>query len=259
MTGQPAVRYESSPGVFRGFCGRCGTSLCYESSARPGEIDLTQGSLDDPSCLGVTGRIWTEDAAAWEVTAHALPTARAAGSVTGPPFAHPVRTWITAKAEKGMPSSIQGRGAFARKPLEAGEVVMIKSGHVVDRHALEALPERLQNSEIGIAKGLHLVARSESEYEDVMLFLNHCCEPNVGVRGNVAFVAMRDIAAGEELTIDYAMIDDHDESITCRCGTPSCRGVVRGQDFRLPELRHRYGRYFSTYLLDQLDAADQAL
>jgi hypothetical protein len=241
--------------VVRSFCAQCGTSLAYESKSRPGEVDLTQGSLDDPSGLGVTGRIWTADAARWEATAHALPTARAAGPVAGPPFAHPVRTWFAPAAEKGRESSIQGRGAFAVAAIGAGQVVAIKGGHVVDRATLEALPEKLKNSEIGIAKGLHLVALSESEYDDVMLFFNHSCEPNVGVRGNVAFVAMRDIPPGEELTIDYAMIDDHeDESMTCRCGTASCRGVIRGRDFRLPELRHRYGRFLSAYLLDQLDA-----
>ena len=63
-----------------------------------------------------------------------------------------------------------------------------------------------------------------------MLFLNHSCEPNVGVQGNIIFVAMRDVAAGEELTIDYAMIDDDDARMDCGCGTPSCRRVVTGRD-----------------------------
>ncbi len=259
LQGEPLARYESSPGVTRTFCGRCGTSLSYESSARPGQIDLTQGSLDEPSRLGVTGRIWTQDAAAWEHTAHALPSARKQERVEGPPLARPVRTWVTPKADKGRASAIEGRGVFAREPIAADEVVEVKGGHVVDRAALEALPARLQNSEIGIAQGLHLVALDETEYEAVMLFLNHSCEPNVGVRGNVVFVAMRDIAPGEELTIDYAMIDDHeDEPMACNCGTPSCRGVVRGQDFRLPELQRRYGGYLSTYLLDQIAGGGKA-
>jgi uncharacterized protein len=38
----------------------------------------------------------------------------------------------------------------------------------------------LPNSEIQIADGLHLVALSPDEYEPVMLFMNHSCEPNVG-------------------------------------------------------------------------------
>jgi hypothetical protein len=50
----------------------------------------------------------------------------------------------------------------------------------------------------------------EAEYEPIMLFINHSCEPNVGLSGNTALVAMRDIGPGEELTTDFALLDDHD-------------------------------------------------
>jgi SET domain-containing protein len=43
-----------------------------------------------------------------------------------------------------------------------------------------------------------------------MIFSNHSCEPNIGVQGQIVFVAMRDIAAGEELTHDWATTDDED-------------------------------------------------
>lgn len=33
-----------------------------------------------------------------------------------------------------------------------------------------------------------------------MIFSNHSCDPNIGVRGQIVFVALRPIAAGEELT-----------------------------------------------------------
>jgi uncharacterized protein len=43
---------------------------------------------------------------------------------------------------------------------------------------------------------------------------------------------MRAIASGEELTIDYAMIDDMaEEAMDCACGTDSCRGMVTGVDW----------------------------
>jgi hypothetical protein len=86
-----------------------------------------------------------------------------------------------------------------------------------------------------------------------MLFLNHSCEPNVGFGGNVVLVAMRDVAAGEELTTDYALFDDYDGEMPCGCGTPSCRRVVDGRDWRRPELQARYGRYFSWYLRRRFD------
>lgn len=133
-------------------------------------------------------------------------------------------------------------------PITSGEVVAVKGGHVMTTEVLRALPERLQNSEVQIADGIHLAAVADDEYEDVMLFLNHSCEPNVGFGGNVVLVAMRDIAAGEELTTDYALFDDHDEAMDCTCGRPACRGRIHGRDWRRRDLQERYRGYFAWYL-----------
>ncbi|MBO0831274.1 MAG: SET domain-containing protein-lysine N-methyltransferase [Actinobacteria bacterium] len=160
-----------------------------------------------------------------------------------------VSSYITPKARKGAVSAIEGRGLVAAEPIAADELVAIKGGHIVTTAALHALPERLQNSEIQIAEGFHLVAVDESEYEPVMLFLNHSCDPNVGFAGNILLVAMRDIGPGEELTTDYALFDDYDGSMECRCGAASCRGTIDGRDWQRPELRRKYGSYFSSYLL----------
>ena len=166
-----------------------------------------------------------------------------------------VSSYITAKASKGVASGIEGRGLAALAPIGAGETVAIKGGHIVTAAALQSLPERLQNSEIQIADGFHLVALEEAEYEPVMLFINHSCEPNVGFGGNIVLVAMRDISAGEELTTDYALFDDHDGTMECRCATPSCRGTVSGRDWQRPDLQRKYGSYFSSYLLRRLSTS----
>jgi SET domain-containing protein len=158
-----------------------------------------------------------------------------------------VSSFISPKATKGASSDIEGRGLIAVAPIAAGEIVAIKGGHIVDTATLHTLPERLQNSDVQIADGFHLAALEEAEYEPVMLFLNHSCEPNVGFAGNIVLVAMRDIAAGEELTTDYALFDDYDGEMECRCGTASCRGVISGRDWQRPELQQRYGDHFSWY------------
>ncbi len=162
-----------------------------------------------------------------------------------------VSSYISPRAAKGESSRIAGRGLLATARIAAGEIVAIKGGHIVDTAAMRALPERLRNSEIQIADGFHLVATQESEYEPVMLFINHSCEPNVGFSGNVVLVALRDVSAGEELTTDYALFDDSDEQMRCHCGAASCRGVITGRDWQRPELQRKYGGYFSAYLLDR--------
>jgi uncharacterized protein len=159
-----------------------------------------------------------------------------------------VSSYISPKARKGAASAIEGRGLMAIAPIARDEIVAIKGGHLVDTATLDSLPERLRNTDVQIADGFHLAAVNEDEYEPVMLFLNHGCEPNVGFAGNIVLVAMRDINPGEELTTDYALFDDYDGAMECHCGASSCRGVIGGRDWQRPDLQRKYGLYFSWYL-----------
>ncbi len=65
--------HESTRGVRRGHCPACGTSITYQSSARPGEIDLTLVSLDNPAEFRPTAHIWTEDKLPWLTPSDGLP------------------------------------------------------------------------------------------------------------------------------------------------------------------------------------------
>ena len=56
----------------------------------------------------------------------------------------------------------------------------------------------------------------------------------------------------------YALFDDNDESMRCGCGTPSCRGLISGRDWRRGELQRRHGSCFSAYLLRRLPASPRA-
>ncbi|WP_405163107.1 SET domain-containing protein-lysine N-methyltransferase [Nocardia sp. NBC_01499] len=166
-----------------------------------------------------------------------------------------VESWITPKAVKGVGSAIAGRGLVAVEPIAAGHTVAAKGGHIVTTDELHRLSERLQNSEIQIDDNLHLVAKTDDEYERVMLFINHSCEPNVGFAGNTLLVAMRDIADGEELTTDYALFDDYDGSMDCSCEHSTCRRVIDGHDWRRPDLQAKYRGYFSHYLARRISSS----
>jgi uncharacterized protein len=165
-----------------------------------------------------------------------------------------IASWISPKARKGISSAIAGRGLFATEQIDAGEIVAVKGGHVVTTTQLRQLPDPLPNSEIQIADGLHLVALTPEEYEPVMLFINHSCEPNVGFAGNIVLITMREVTAGDELTRDYALFDDYDGQMTCHCNTASCRRVIDGRDWRRGDLQRRYCGYFSWYLQRKIAA-----
>ena len=160
-------------------------------------------------------------------------------------------SYLSPKAEV-RPSAIHGRGLFAREAIAKEEIVCIKGGHIFDRRRLAELQPDLGPAEVQITEDLFIGPVRAEDREGGMIFSNHSCEPNIGVRGQIVFVAMRDVEAGEELTHDWAMTDDDSYEMTCRCGTPACRGVVTGQDWRRPELQARYGDYMSWHLLRKI-------
>jgi SET domain-containing protein len=157
-------------------------------------------------------------------------------------------SWFNPKTEKRT-SPIGGRGLFARVAISAGEIVAVKGGAITDRATFERVRNEVSPAEIQIENDLYIAPRSAAEVEANILCLNHSCDPNVGVRGQITFVAMHDIPAGSELTIDYAMIDgDPAERMECSCGATECRRVITGSDWRVPELQRRYAGYFSRYI-----------
>ena len=60
-----------------------------------------------------------------------------------------------------------------------------------------------------------------------------------------ALVTLRDVAAGEELLVDYAMsVTDPAYLLRCHCASYRCRQMVEGTDWRIPQLQQRYaGRW----------------
>ena len=61
------------------------------------------------------------------------------------------------------------------------------------------------------------------------MFINHSCEPNCEteeIDGRVWIMAIRNIAAGEELTYDYYLYDGDDDEAACNCGASGCRRTM---------------------------------
>jgi len=56
------------------------------------------------------------------------------------------------------------------------------------------------------------------------------------------------LSPGEKLTTDYALFDDYDGMMHCRCGTLSCRDTIGGRDWQRPDVQRKYGSYFSSHL-----------
>lgn len=161
-------------------------------------------------------------------------------------------SYLSPKAEVKR-SPIHGKGLFARRPIQANQIVAVKGGHVLERTAWREIEKELGAAEIQLTKDLFIAPVSADERDGAMLYLNHSCEPNCAIQGQIVFVAMRDIREGEEVTIDWATTDDDDYEMICNCGAASCRGIVTGKDWQRPELRRKYAGWFAWHLQCRID------
>jgi hypothetical protein len=151
-------------------------------------------------------------------------------------------------------SPIHGKGLFARDAIGQEEIVAVKGGHVLSGAQWTALEPTLGPAEIQVAEDLVIAPVRPDHRDGSMLYTNHSCDPNLAIQGQIVLVAMRDIAPGEELTIDWATTDDGDYAMTCRCGSARCRGTITGKDWTKPYLQARYAGWFCWFLQRKIDA-----
>ena len=166
----------------------------------------------------------------------------------------PVGSYISPKA-KVRASPIHRGGLFADEPIRKGEIVAIKGGHVMDYETLKEVEDEIEESYIQIEEDFFIGSVKKSEVMGNKLFLNHSCDPNLGIRGQITFIAIRDISSGEELTYDWAMESiGTTESLTlrCNCGSENCRKLITGDDWKRKDLQKKYGNYFSSYILTKI-------
>ena len=131
-------------------------------------------------------------------------------------------------------NAIAGYGVVARRAIASGEVVFRGEGRpyrLVTRSHVRAQwepgdQELFRHYAVPISDEVYAIW---DEDPTAWAPMNHSCAPNTGYRG-LDVVALRSIAAGEELTLDYGlMLNEESASFTCQCGAPSCRGTVQGR------------------------------
>ncbi|MFO1329330.1 MAG: SET domain-containing protein [Rubrivivax sp.] len=124
------------------------------------------------------------------------------------------------------PSAIDGHGVFATeaipKRLKIGEI-RGESISVREARIRATRTERIMIVELSERRAIDF-----SKSPDPMRFTNHSCRSNARLcirQGRVEFYALRDIAPGEEITVDYGE-SHHEGQLRCRCGAPGCRGAL---------------------------------
>ena len=134
-------------------------------------------------------------------------------------------------------SAIQGRGAFATRPIKRGTRIIEYTGERIS-HAVA--DERYDDGKMGRHHTFLFTIDSKTCIDAAVdgndaRFINHSCAPNceaIDEKKHIYIEAIRDIAEGEELTYDYAYERDGTEDeeweqlYVCKCGAPTCRGTI---------------------------------
>lgn len=124
-------------------------------------------------------------------------------------------------------SAIAGRGVFARRRFEPGEVV------VPYAPKQRRVPERSDEAVAAAESKITLLSGSEVIIPDTSVpggwLCNHSCDPNAALyaSGEGRIQCTRPIAPGEEVTIFYGWVSHNEPGRDpCRCGSPRCRGTI---------------------------------
>lgn len=136
-------------------------------------------------------------------------------------------------------SGVHGRGVFAEVAIAQGEIILEYAGEVIDwdealrRHPRDPSdPNHTFYFHLEDGRVIDGGVRGNSAR-----WINHACEPNCESEeqaGRIFIRALRDIAAGEELSFDYRLVIDArhtpklKKAYACRCGSPKCRGTMLG-------------------------------
>lgn len=122
-------------------------------------------------------------------------------------------------------SAIHAAGCYTTAPIKKGSRVVEYTGPRISK---EEADEKYQNSPttylFGLGNGSYVI-----DGHGTAMFINHSCDPNCETdesNGRVWVKALRDIAAGEELTYDYNLYDGEDEEAFCNCGASGCRKTM---------------------------------
>jgi hypothetical protein len=166
------------------------------------------------------------------------------------------RSWINPKLAAGQ-SRIHGEGIFATAPIARGEKLMEFGGEIISVEQANGNLYREQSVWMAVNDiylGLPVSDPDPSLDEN----LNHSCDANTWLTDDVTVTARRDIAAGEEITLDQGTWNFSAGEYTwddapCGCGAPDCRKTLTENDWRLPIVRQRYAGHLHPTVQKMID------
>lgn len=147
-------------------------------------------------------------------------------------------------------SQIHGRGVYATRDIAAGTKIIEYVGELIDKKESErrAWAQHAKAQKNGDAAVYIFTLTDKWDIDgnvpwNTARLINHSCGPNceAWIEGKRIFIhSLTDIAAGEELTFDYAFDVDCYEDHPCLCGRDGCVGYIVSRE-QWPRLREILG------------------
>jgi SET domain-containing protein len=76
-----------------------------------------------------------------------------------------------------------GKGLFASENILADEIIAIRAGHIVNTEKAVKLDKELGDFSLQITDEFYICPESKEEIKDLAIFINHSCDPNIGMDG----------------------------------------------------------------------------
>lgn len=165
-------------------------------------------------------------------------------------------------------SPVHGHGVFALAPIPAGTRIIEYTGRHLGE---EELDDRIVNPDDPFHTFLFVLDSGRvidaAQGGSDARWINHSCAPNcrsLEEDEHVFIEAMRDIQAGEELTYDYKLDLDAEQTLSlqrsyeCRCGAVSCRRTMLGEGRPVSETRFALLPDQDQIILQALDSTGSA-
>jgi len=129
-------------------------------------------------------------------------------------------------------SRIEGNGLFAGEFIPIGTIVYFygSTDRFYSKGELKRLSEEEKQSLFKYGVEDELGNWNMTETGQCLVEANHSCDANIlslFVDGIYCNIAIRDIHAGEEITIDYGMFyNSYPWHLECKCNSPLCRKII---------------------------------
>ena len=146
-------------------------------------------------------------------------------------------------------SSIADNGIIAQRDIIIGEIVAINYGTLIDIQTFEAITKYYDyDNALCVWFGKYLANKPFST-DGQWAYINHSCEPNIGLLSADTLIAIKPIKAGEECCIDYGTFETREGwTMECKCKSKKCRKTIAANDYLLPDLQKKLGKRYSPYL-----------